>query len=325
MSLPKPPVLNASVSGPSGPAGGADLKVLRQHLQLPVEEIRSLRWTKDYRLIGVLLLGLFPLAAFALFQGSPPTVYWCFSFYFCVLWALFFYRFFTPAGVTRTNSLIAFFATGVISTAILLTLLAVGFDKLRDAFLASSDIFVRIGANIFTIGLPEEMCKALVILYLLRGGKTVPPIPTMIFYGLMSGLGIGIYEGMNYPMTQGLPSGTDAGNASAGGTVDYFENLLRLTTLPFLQAMWAAIGAYLWTLGQLYSSRRYGLWAAALGIPAILHGLHASFVENQGWLALIIDLVSLFALMIYLSRSQELEKTLQEDPAIAPAVISPAS
>jgi protease PrsW len=328
MSLPKPPDLRQSINpGMRGHSDKVitDLKALRKHLLLPVEEIRSMRWVQDHKLIGILLLGLFPIAALTLFRGAPQTVYWCFGFYFSVIWALFFYHFFTPVGATRTNAVIAFFGTGVVSMAVLLTLLGVGFETFRDSFLASPDFFIRIAANIFTVGVPEEICKLLVILYLLRSGPSLPSIPTMVFYGLMSGLGFGIYEGMNYQMGANFNSVAANSNLVTGIAVYYFENLLRLTTLPFLHAMWTAIGAYFLSLGQLYPSRRHGLWAAALGIPAILHGLHDSFSDPVPWASFAVDFVSVFALMIYLSRSQELEKVLQDEPGAPPPGVLPGA
>jgi len=327
MSLPKPPKLGGNTPDPASTSSTmrvhsdkviADLKALRKHLLLPIDEIRSMRWTKDHRLLGILALGLFPILAQTLFENEPQTTYWCFGFYFSVLWALFFYRFFTPVGATRTNAVVAFFGTALVSMAILLSVLAAGFEKFRDGFLASTDIFVQLAANILTIGVPEEMCKALVILYFLRRGPAIPSVPTMVFYGLMSGLGFGIYEGMHYQMNQNFSTVENTNNVDVGAAYYYFNNILRLTTLPFLHAMWTAIGAYFWSLGQVYASRRHGLWVAALGIPAILHGLHDTFADTNGWISLAVDFVSVFALMVYLSRSQELEKTLQEEGVVPP-------
>jgi RsiW-degrading membrane proteinase PrsW (M82 family) len=294
----------------------SDLKALRSHLLLPIEEIRSLRWLEDKKLIGILLLGLFPIVANTLFASSPQTIYWCLGFYFSVLWALFFYRFFSPVGATKTNAVICFLGTGLISMALLLAALGLGLQSFRTPLLASSDVLVRLPAFIFTVGVPEEICKALVILYLLRTGPKLISLPTMVFYGLMSGLGFGIYEGMNYQMGENFSVMNNAPNLQSGMANYYFDNMLRLTTLPFLHAMWTAIGAYFWSLSFLYRSRRRGLWAAALGIPAILHGAYDTFTDSSPWLSLGLAALSVFALMIYLSRSQEFERALQKESGV---------
>jgi RsiW-degrading membrane proteinase PrsW (M82 family) len=295
-----------------------DLKVLRTHLLLPVKEISGLGWTSDRRLIGIMLLGLFPIAAQTVFNNDPKSVYWCFGFYFSVLWGLFFYYFFQPVGATRKYAIGAFLGTGLISMAILLALLGMGLESIRDPLLSSSNKFVVVAASIFTIGVPEELCKALVILWLLFRGPSVPSLPTMVFYGLMSGLGFGIYEGMNYQMGQNFQTVENADNADQGAAMYYFSNMLRLTTLPFLHAMWTAIGAYFWSLGRVYPKRRYGLWLAALGIPAVLHGLHDSFCDSSPWVSLVVDFISVYALMVYLSSSQKLEQALQEEGVVTP-------
>ncbi len=294
----------------------ADLRALRSHLLLPVEEIRSMRWVQDHKLIGILLLGLFPIAALDLFQDSPQSTYWCFGFYFSVLWALFFFRFFSPVGATRSNAVLCFLGTGVISMAILFALLGMGLESLRDPWLASSNLVVSTVSYIFFVGVPEELCKALVVIYLLKTAKSMVSLPTMVFYGLMSGLGFGIYEGMKYQMGENFTVMNDASTVNQGMATYYFDNMLRLTTLPFLHAMWTAIGAYFWSLGYLYRSRRRGLWAAALGIPAILHGLHDGLSTAMPWIGLLVDIVSVMALMMYLSRSQEFEKVLREEGGV---------
>ena len=294
----------------------SDLKALRSHLLLPIEEIRSLRWLDDKKLISILLLGLFPIAAATLFPNEPQTVYWCFGLYFSVLWALFFYRFFSPVGATKTNAVICFLGTGVISMTLLLAALGLGLQSLRGPLVASSDVLVRLPAFIFTVGVPEEICKALVVIYLLQTGPKLVSLPTMVFYGLMSGLGFGIYEGMDYQMGQNFTVMNNASSAENGMANYYFDNMLRLTTLPFLHSMWTAIGAYFWSLSFLYRSRRRGLWAAALGIPAVLHGCYDTFTDSSPWLSLGIAALSVFALMIYLSRSQEFERALEKESGV---------
>jgi RsiW-degrading membrane proteinase PrsW (M82 family) len=138
----------------------------------------------------------------------------------------------------------------------------------------------------------------------------------MVFYGLMSGLGFGIYEGMNYQMNQNFSVMNNAPNLELGMAAYYFDNMLRLTTLPFLHAMWTAIGAYFWSLSMLYRSRRRGLWAAALGIPSILHGFYDTFTDSSPWVSLGVAFISVFALMIYLSRSQEFERALEKESGL---------
>ena len=279
-----------------------------------------MRWIEDRKLIGILLLGLFPIAASDLFHDEPQETYWCFGFYFSVLWALFFFRFFSPSGATRGNAILCFLVTGVVSTALLLAALGMGLEGLRDSWLSSENLLISTISYIIFVGVPEELCKALVIFYLLRTAKTMFSLPTMVFYGLMSGLGFGIYEGMKYQMGENFNEMNQASTVNLGMANYYFDNMLRLTTLPFLHAMWTAIGAYFWSLGFLYRSRRRGLWVAALAIPATLHGLHDGLSPTMPWAGLGVDIISVLALMIYLSRSQEFEKVLSEEGIITQGI-----
>ena len=303
-----------------------DLKVLRTHLLLPFNEFAGFGWMKDRKLIGIMALGLFPIAAQTLFANDPKSVYWCFGFYFSALWGLFFYYFFQPVGASRKYAVGAFLGTGIISMTVLLGLLGMGLETLRDPLLNSTNTFVRMAGYIFTVGVPEELTKAAVIIFLLFREKTLPSLPTMVFYGLMSGLGFGIYEGMNYQMGQNFQSVDNSQNAELGAADYYFNNMLRLTTLPFLHAMWTAIGAYFWSLGRLYPKRRHGLWVTALCLPAVLHGLHDTFSDSDAWVSLAIDFISVYTLMIYLSSSQKLEHLLQAEGVVEPRpTVAPAS
>jgi RsiW-degrading membrane proteinase PrsW (M82 family) len=295
-----------------------DLKVLQTHLLLPFREMFTWSWTQDKKLLALMLLGLFPIATQTIFQNDAKTIYWCFGLYFSMLWAQFFYHFFQPPGVTRTYSAIAFWGTGIISMAVLYFVLGVGLEKLRDPLLNSSSMPLQAVGNIFLVGVPEELCKAAVVLFLLFRGPKVPSVPMIVFYGLMSGLGFGIYEGMQYQMGKNFESVENTDNVDLGAASYYFNNIIRLTTLPFLHAMWTAIGAYFWALGRLYPRRRYGLWATALALPAVLHGLHDTWVDPEPYLSLLIDVISVYILMIYLSSSQKLEHLLQDEGVVGP-------
>jgi len=295
-----------------------DLKVLQTHLMLPFREIFSWTWTQDKKLVSIMLLGLFPMAAETIFQSDAKVIYWCLGFYFSMLWALFFYRFFSPEGVTRYYSATAFWGTGIVSMTVLVGALHLGLEALRDPLLNSSSMILQAVGNIFLVGIPEELCKAAIILYLLFRGPKVPSVPMMVFYGLMSGLGFGIYEGMQYQMGKNFESVENADNADMGAAAYYFNNMIRLTTLPFIHAMWTAIGAYFWALGRLYPRRRYGLWASALAIPALLHGLHDTWSDSLPYLSLLTDVISVYVLMVYLSASQKIEQLLQAEGVVEP-------
>ena len=116
---------------------------------------------------------------------------------------------------------------------------------------------------------------------------------------MLSGLGFGIYEGVAYQQTINREQGIDTA---------YFLNIARLTSLPFLHAMWTGIAGYFISFSALVPSKKYGLWVLAILIPAILHACYNTF----GWsiLGLGTGLLSVVLLMTYLSNCNQMQKQL---------------
>jgi len=77
------------------------------------------------------------------------------------------------------------------------------------------------------------------LLFVVKRFKPIPP-QAMLFYGLMAGLGFGIYEGVSYrgpaatSASPSMPPATATPRLSPPNIICL--NLIRLTTLPFLHA-----------------------------------------------------------------------------------------
>lgn len=280
---------------------GDDLRALAPHLVLPFKEVHRFSWVKNRKALAIALIGLAPLLIYAV-TPDLRTAFWGMGLYFSALWALFFYHVFpTPEARVATCAL-CFFATGVLSISVLLLAYHVPpLSWLVQNFRSPSQ-FNHMFGYIFAVGLPEELCKALPLLVLLKKSNPLPP-QAMLFYGLMSGLGFGIYEGVDYQM------GRNFRYASSGGEY-YLLNLVRLTTLPFLHAMWTGIAGYFIGFAGLYPRRRRGLILIGIGVPALLHGLYNTF--NQGIIGLGFALLTVLALNLYLARSEKFEEALIE-------------
>jgi protease PrsW len=280
---------------------GEDGRVPGAHLLLPFKEIQSFNWLKNRKLIAIAVVGLVPLFIYAT-TPDLRVAFWAMAFYFSALWALFFYHVFPTPEARVSTCTLCFFATGVLSISVLL--LAYHIPPLYwlvQGFKSPSH-FNHMVTYIFAIGLPEELCKALPLFVLLRKADPLPP-QVMLFYGLMSGLGFGIYEGVDYQL------GRNFRYASSGGEY-YLLNLVRLTTLPFLHAMWTGIAGYFIGFAGLYPRRRRGLILIGVGLPALLHGLYNTF--NQSIIGLGFALLTVLALNLYLARSTEFEEALIE-------------
>ena len=98
-----------------------------------------------------------------------------------------------------------------------------------------------------------------------------------MFYGLISGLGFGIKEGVGYQLGPYAAEAAKTGHFAAF----YLESVLRLTSLPFFHAVWTGIAAYLIWFAARLPSARAGLLVLALVIPATYHGLYDALVDRS--------------------------------------------
>ena len=154
----------------------------------------------------------------------------------------------------------------------------------------------------FGVGLTEELVKLLPLIFILRRTKE-PLIPqTMVFYGLMSGIAFGVYEGVGYQITV---------NAEQTYDVSFFLNIARLTSLPFLHACWCGIAGYFLAFAHLYPKYRRGLYALAISVPVIIHGLYDSFSNFWG-VSLIMVFIGLMLLMVYLKHGVNYQSKLRQ-------------
>jgi len=279
-----------------------DLKALVPHLLVPWDELRSLRWLDNRRQLAIAAVGLVPLIILVLFgnRGQLRSAYWALAFYFSALWAVFFYQIFNAPRVTLKTSATCFFATGVVSIALLL--LAYRIPPLSWIMLwtQSPEFFVRWLGYVLGVGMPEEACKALVLFLIWRKAEPFAP-QTMLFYGLMSGLGFGVYEGVDYQLGRNVQFSDTIGEY-------YLLNVLRLTSLPFLHAIWSGIAGYFLGFALLHPSRQRGLFIVAVGLPALLHGTYDA--ASSSVIRLGVALFSVLALQLYLAKSVELEKAV---------------
>jgi len=294
---------------------GDDLRTLLPHLALPLEELRTFRWLDNRKALAIAGIGLLPLVIYAAFGGGAHVgnAFWAMALYFSVLWALFFYYVFPTPEARFTIASLCFFVTGVVSIGLLLQLydiwpLSALFRWTRSGHPA----LVQWMGFVFGVGVPEELCKALVLFFVAKRFAPLPP-QAMLFYGLMAGLGFGIYEGISYQTSHNFRFASDAAGLRDPATFAaeyYLLNLIRLTTLPLLHAIWTGMAGYFIGFAAQFPERKRGLLIVAIGVPALLHGSYNAF--SNGALGLAVALVSVLALNLYLAKSVDFEKLLAE-------------
>jgi RsiW-degrading membrane proteinase PrsW (M82 family) len=289
-------LLASPVSGSAGVVGQtlSGLKSFDIRVIFPLNEITSLRWIRDRKLINLATIGLAPAIALAIAPGVS-IAYWAIAFYFSSIWALFFYYLFRTPQVAPKLCFVCFFFTGIISIAVLLILQNIPPWSLLYPLTDSQNFITRALGMFFAVGISEEICKAAIVFLVARRPGNILAPQTVVFYGMISGLGFGIYEGVAYQQNINRAQGVDTA---------YFLNIARLTSLPFLHAIWTGISCYFISFSVIFPKKRFALWVIAIGIPAALHAIYNTF----GWsfIGLGTGLVSVIILMTYLSNCNQM-------------------
>jgi len=289
--------------------------VLLPHLLLPLHELRTFRWLENRRALAIAGIGLLPLLIYAAFGGGSQlgNAFWAMALYFSALWALFFYYVFPTPEARLAPASFCFFTTGLLSIAVLLHLYRLWpLSALQLWTQPGESLVVQWMGFVLGVGVPEESCKALVLLFLVRRFGPFAP-QSVLFYGLMAGLGFGIYEGVSYQTSHNFRFAVDMSgtqNSALFAAEYYFLNLIRLTTLPFLHAIWTGTAGYFIGFAAQYPERRRGLLIVAIGVPAFLHGSYNAFSASA--LGLATALLSVLALNLYLAKSVDFERLLAE-------------
>ena len=152
----------------------------------------------------------------------------------------------------------------------------------------------------------EELAKMVPLFIIARRAKEPILSRTLVFYGLMAGIAFGVFEGVQYQTTVNI--GLDYTSA-------FYGNIARLTSLPFLHAIWCGIAGYFIAFANLYPRYRHALYFLAVAVPALLHGLYDTFCQGSIWLAVVlavvISFIGVFLLMTYLRRSGDYQSRLK--------------
>jgi RsiW-degrading membrane proteinase PrsW (M82 family) len=251
-------------------------------------------WARDPALRSwpvLLLIALVcvpPIALVLLNNATESTIRdiaWIFAAYFAVAWLLLLGVIVRPQHVSR-SMLAAIAVIGIVTqapTAIFLeTQLHAGTGSLLD---------------VFTIGIPEELAKALPIVAVAwiwrRQWQSQAP-RDYLFLGAVSGLVFGAAEAVHYFNVLGTQSGNVNGITLQGLTIQY---IWRFLTDPVDHACWAGITGYFIGLAITGQSRKFSLALVGIGIAAVLHGLNdwGPINSHPAWV-----LVTLISVLLFL-------------------------
>jgi RsiW-degrading membrane proteinase PrsW (M82 family) len=270
-------------------------------------------WARDPALRSwpvLLLVALVCVPPIALVMLNNPTeakirdIAWIFAAYFAVAWLLLLGVIVRPQHVTRAM-LAAVAVVGIVTQApiaiFLETQLHAGTGSLLD---------------VFTIGVPEELAKAIpivVVAWIWRHYWHTQTPRDYLFLGAVSGLVFGAAEVVHY-FTNVL--GSLSGNATGLDLQDLtIQYIWRFLTDPIDHAMWAGITGYFIGLAITTQNRKYSIGLVGIAIAAVLHGLNDWNPINSHAAWVLITLISVLLFLGYARAGAWLPQQTLASPA----------
>lgn len=283
---------------------GQQLAHIGSNFIFPENVMRREVWSSNQNLMLIVCIGLLPmvLGVFSIF--GDYAAFYGIALYFSVIWGLFFYYLFKTRQVSVRVTLTIFFGTQIF---VFIGWTLIGFVGLNPFYWFDSEgeLTERLIYYILGVGFTEELVKASpLIILMLRAREPLVP-QTFVYYGLMSGIAFGVYEGVQYQLTI---------NAQLDYVSSFMANISRLTSLPFIHAIWAAIAGYFVSFALLYPTYKKSLLALAVFVPALLHGIYDVSCSYDSFLFLCIRvtimILSVVLLMTYLRGGKQLQMRL---------------
>lgn len=276
----------------------SQVKSFGTKLLIPKDSLSFKNLKSDKRLLIIALVGLAP-AFLIRFTGASVITFYAIALYFSMIWGLFYYSVFSTSQVVIKKAIGLFFLTQLVIFILVDIFQIPSIHPLYALTNENNGILSRLIGFTFGVGVFEEFVKLLPVYLLLRKSKE-PLIPqTVVFYGLMSGIGFGVFEGVVYQLT--VNNQLDYG-------ISFFMNIARLTCLPFLHSIWTGISSYFLAFSFLYPKNRHSMWLLGILIPAILHGLY----DTLGWsiLGLLVSYMGVTLLVIYLKNAKDFQSKI---------------
>lgn len=269
-----------------------------KELILPPMTFTKEPWRQDNKLFVLSLIGISMSVILVIAElFSPHMIFYSIALYFSAVWGLLFHYLFKTTQVNLKLATLIFFVTqGVIIVAY--NCFGISSWNPFYYFLDSTDGLVQLCSYILGVGLVEETVKFLPVLFILIKSKTVITPQTAVYYGLISGISFGVFEGVQYQTGVNLAIMANNPN-EVGYAYSFLYNIARLTCLPFIHAIWAGISSYFGAFAFLYPRYRRSLFALAILIPSTLHGFYDYFCGISQILTIPVVLIAVILLMVY--------------------------
>ena len=271
-------------------------------------------WARDPALRSwpvLLLVALVCVPPIALVLLNNPTesrihlIAWIFAAYFAVAWLLLLGVIVRPQHVSR-SMLGAVAVIGIVTQA-------------PTAIFLETQLHSSTGSllDVFTIGIPEELAKAIPIVavaWIWRQYWHTQTPRDYLFLGAVSGLVFGAAEAVHY-FTNVL--GSLQGNVNGLDLQDLtIQYIWRFLTDPIDHAMWAGITGYFIGLAITGQNRKYSVGFVGIAIAAILHGLN-DWNPINGHIAWV--LITVISVLLFLGYARAGAWLPDQQQALAPS------
>ena len=280
----------------------SQIKEIGQELILPSVIFTKKPWQKDRQLfilslVGLTLSGVIAIAPFL----CAYSLFYCIALYFSIIWGLFFYYLFKTEQVKLKTTILLFFFTQILTTIVFVGFNIGQFNPFKDLY-NIDNVFIALVSCILGIGIIEEIIKVSPIYLILYFSKNVINPQTAVFYGLMSGIAFGVYEGVNYQLGPNFKIFLE-NDISQAYVFSFLANIARLTSTPFLHAVWCGIASYFIAFAFLYPRFRIALYFLSILVPATIHGIYDYLCFNVPFMlaTMPIVIISVVLLMVYLN------------------------
>jgi RsiW-degrading membrane proteinase PrsW (M82 family) len=275
---------------------------------------------RSWPVLLFMLLFTVPPIAIVVFYNNPgqstfAEAAWILAAYFAIAWLLLIAVVIRPATISLLL-LLAVIAISVVTE----VPLAIWLERALHS--GTSNIVT----SIFTVGLPEEVAKAIpVIVIAVAVRRRINPAD-YLFLGAVSGLVFGASEAEHY-LTSGVGL---VGNNAAQDIVVALQYVWRFPTDPIMHACWAGITGYFIGLA-VYAQRKsgqrrwYALCWVGLAIATALHGLSDLGTLNGHWPWVAIGVVSAILFLTYAKADPPALSAAAAGGQTTPAVQTPAA
>lgn len=257
---------------------------------VPVDTALSPALLRNPTVWTMLLFGFYPLLSLSLGTAKTGEDFVRTLMIYCGLaWACYFYYFVCKRSVDYRIGIGVMAFTAFIGVNLVFVLWKIPpFSVLYSMTDPAKDLVSHLIGFTLGVGVIEELTKAAPVLVLAYGMNRVEKPLDGIFYGALSGLGFGIAEGIQYIVA------TEANVVMV---------LIRITTLPFMHALWAGTVGYFIGLAQVNKTRGAALVVMGYAVSVVTHGTYDAF---GGPVALAIAAFTYLLFSAYIARSQQM-------------------